>query len=265
MDNLVTKQDDNTELVNHHSENAQVANEQVQQTTGVTEQAATVQTEEPMIPKSRFDEINNRMKQAESNSELLKQQLEILARQNQQIQPPTKQSVREQVIKKLGLENEVYLTVQQQIAVDNEVDMIRNQQMQHTSFIGSQADYQEIVGTINPYTGQLIPSPYLQQAIKNNPYLTGLDSLAAQNPAFSMLAYTVSKQAKMLNELQNASQVSQQTLQAVQNQQNIINRVSPMSSSAVGGSVTQQQDVGSMTDEQFQRYLQRVANGEFDK
>lgn len=256
----------NAEIVSQQGENAQVANEQGESVKSETNaQVAEVQTQEPMLPKSRFDEVNQRMQKSEQEAALLRQQIEILSRQQSQGQPQQKEPLRKQVIKRLGLENEVYLTVEQQIAVDEQVDQIRQQQMMAQNFYQSHTDFTEIVGSVNPVTGQFVASDYLRDAIRNHPELTGLDTMVVNNPGAASYAYSVAKMAKMLKELQGTSQVSQQSLQAVQNQQNLINKMSPMSSGGGAISSDLSSKVANMTDAQFQQHLADVRSGKYDK
>lgn len=213
-----------------------------------------------------LDEVKKRQ-QLEAEKALLQQQLEqakVVSANPQQQQRP--KSLRESVIEQLGLKDETWLTTTQQIQVDNIIDSMRDQQIRQQQFISQNQDFNDVVGKVNPLTNQFEPSEHLKDAITQNPNLSGLDRIVAQNPAYAVYAYTVAKQAKTIRELQTTKDKSDDEMAAIQKQQELNNKLSPISSASTGGGSAgnAEQRIASMKIDERDALFSRVLSGEFD-
>lgn len=164
------------------------------------QQAAVVPAAEEQINQEveafkakALDETKKRQAIEAENTQL-KDQMAIVAAnmRAQQIQatPVPQKSLYEQAADELGLQDEEFLTKEQQIKILTRVDEVRNLQYNtiavQQQFLNQHPDFAEVVGTGNPKTGNFVPSPSLQRIIDKKPQIA---QAIASSPQAAQLAY----------------------------------------------------------------------------
>lgn len=226
--------------------------------------------DEPMIPKSRFDEISLKAQQAEQEAEALRQQ-NLLYQTAQQYapQPQTQGQQQPQTDPYSGLDDDDYVPVavvkarEQQFAqtIQQQVD----QQVRAGVFQATHADYSELVlGKPNPITGQQEYSPHLMSALNKNPAMAQI-MRQQQDPIARMeLAYTLAKAEK------DAVEKNSKTTQATNQRQNVqatVNaQMQPMPSSAMGGGgdINTATAIENMSEEEWAKLDADLMSGRLD-
>jgi hypothetical protein len=226
---------------------------------GVTVQAATGQgdTSQPApvsaqtapevkgpIPYERFDEVNKKAKtfeeqNAQLQTQLLQMQgfLQQVAAQRQATAPvaaPVDPVADFITREKIGADGFVSpADLKKVIDFQNQVTEQRVAQFQFQQQYG---DYDQVVGAVNPLTGQWVNSDLLNEAIKEDPKLPGKIQRSGNPREY---AYDIVMKQKQIRELRNsvpATPTPDQLQQQARATQNTVEaRLSPMSPSAVGG------------------------------
>lgn len=212
------------------------------------------QAQEQMIPKSRFDEINARMKAAEERSQQAMTQLQLLKANAQQRPEQKQESMFLSVAKQLGY-NDDFLTTEQQAHV---MDTILTQQMQQQQatikqqqFLAQHPDFEKVVGKMNPVTGQFDFAPPLMRQIQKNPSLV---QTLQNHPEGGMIAYSIAaNDPEYLNETTNAKaeKVVTTTKKPVEAPKSISNIPG-------GGSLNKADAIRQMSDAEFKAHLEKV-------
>lgn len=145
------------------------------------------------VPYSRFEEANTAAREAKEAAKAaqetlaqLQAQNQILARQ-QATQEPTDPFSR--TVKRLGLQDETYLTIEQQGQVFNAMMTEISVTQADASFMSSHPDYAEVVGTSDRY-GNFVPAAPLQRVLNQNPQL---GQAITTSPQGKILAYELAK------------------------------------------------------------------------
>jgi len=239
----------------------QTAEDSAQQTANQTDQDGADRESEGLkqaavAEKKKRQELENRLLAIQSENAVLRQQAMQSVRQTAQLPENSYQ----QALRELGLQDESYLTVEQQAQVFNrkdQLDLHRNRQMLQSQndmqFIMSHPDYNSVVGPVNPMTGQRVPSEELSRILMEKPYLSASVYGSAQ------AAYDVVMQERQLAELKKL----QSSAQEQENRRNAEARMSPMSPTETGGAGDE--SVGLRTFDQVAAMEARVKAGEFDR
>lgn len=255
--------------------NAQVVTEegvnsgQVADDQGVTESTTqnaeeTAQNQEQAVPYDRFKEVNEQKKlaeeqvmQAQRDNDILRGQMQGMTQQAQPVQP---KSTYEQAMADCGVTVDDLYDGNNMVKVQNRKSELDAQNMQlqqnvmaDRQFMMSHPDYNEVVGSVNPTTGQLMTaSRELQDLLSKKPYLAGACT-SAQG------AYEIVIRERQIAKLQETQQASQEHL----NRQNVDNATQPMGASAAGGGTTSASiQGGMMSREKVEEIEQKLARGE---
>lgn len=247
----------------------QGADAQVAAGQGVESQVAPDKTAEGQqvqddqkIPLARFNEVNERMKEAERDAQLARDQMALLQANQTQTQPVQQPAVStyQQAVRECGLEGEDYMTQEQQAQVfarKEQLDVFKLQQQQayfaDQQFMQNHADFGTVAGQINPYTGQFMATPELNEILMKKPYLRASCGTAQG-------AYEVVMEQRRMMELTKKTEVQEQH----QQQQDVDTKLAPMSA-AGGGAVDKSagEITESSTADDVEKMQQRVQTGEF--
>ena len=220
--------------------NADVVNQQNLETPVVQEQNQEVLADGTSVNKdvpyhkfkASLDAESEKTKAAEEQAAYAQRQLELMQVQSQQaqqtyVQPKT---VSDQALERLGITTDD-LYGDNIVKYQEEVNTINNansQQQQATmaqqQFVMSHPDSNQVVGSVNPVTGQFMASGELLALLQKKPHLTGACSSVE-------IAYELVMQERQLNELQTTQTITKEQ----QTRQNIDNKTQPMGGSAAGG------------------------------
>jgi len=226
--------------------------------------------DEPMLPKSRYDEANTRAQAAEEKAELLQQQMLMMTtaqQYNPQVQPQQSQQASTDPYD--GFEDDDYVSVaaarKSQQAFATQIQQQVNQQIQVSGFQAGHPDYAEVVGTQNQLTGQFEMSPHLTTALTNNPAMTQLlksqqHPLAAMQLAYQLATSEKAKVAK--NQSQQTTTYQQQNARITASAQTAI-----MPGSAVGGSgeINNEAAASGWSDAEFAALDAKVMSGQLER
>ena len=239
---VVTGQgENNDQAAAGQGENAESANQQVAD--------ESAQSQEQPVPYSRFKEVNDQKKAAEESAAHAQRQLEIIQANaqpvQQQAQTQKATSTYEQAMVELGITADDLYIGDNIVKVENrkaELDRawVQYQTAQSASqqFINSHSDFMEIVGSVNPTTGQMLWSPEALALQQKKPHLAGAFQTAPG-------AYQAVMEERKLVELEG--QVAANKEHA--NRQGVDVSSQPLGGSAAGG--------GAGGDTQNQAWLSR--------
>lgn len=233
---------------------------------------ATTPAEEPMIPKSRLDEISQKAAEAEARAAQLEQQMAIMAT-SQQYAAPAQPAAQPQAPEDpyAGLENDDYVQVEaaraREQALKTDFDN-RINQLSEQVFAVQHPNYDQVVGQVNPATGQFVISEHLQQAITKNPAMAQIIRSQADPMAAKAMSYQIAKAEMDLAQSQttpNPAQVQADREAFVNNSVSALTQPTPASSVGGDGAVNDATNYGGMSDAEFAAEEQAVLSGQFDK
>jgi hypothetical protein len=220
-------QDANTEqVVTAPDVNTDVVNQQVADNAAQNQEA---------VPYDRFKEVNEAKKVAEEARLHAERQLELYQQAaQQQVQPVQQQapkSVAQMALDSLGLTADD-LYGENLIRYHETKDQINAAQLQQSNarmadqqFIRAHPDVTQVVGSVNPATGQLMTaSPELNQILMTKPYLASACTTVEA-------AYNIVLEQRQLAELNKTAAVSKEHL--IRN--NVQAATQPLGGSAAGG------------------------------
>lgn len=224
--------------------------------------------DEPMIPKSRLDEVSAKAQEAQEKFELLQQQINLMqtaqqyapqAQQAQQVPTPSNPFD--------GLDDDDYTTVgaakQGMKNFQQEIQSQVNQQIQIGLFQAQRPDYNEVVGAVNQFTGQFEYSPHLVQALTTNPAMAQLLQ-QQKNPLSAMqLAYQLGNDVKAKTGKKQTQDNTTLQQQYARNTATAQTAVIPASAVGGGGEVNRRNATARMSDEEFARMDNEVMSGQF--
>ena len=235
--------------------------EQVVTAPGETIDPANQTEENQAVPYERFKEVNDQKKaaeeqtmQAQRDNDLLRAQM-----QGQQMAQPQQiaQTTLDQAMINCGVTaDDMY--GEAQVRVFNEksrLDSTLQQQQMATNenmqFINSHPDFSQVVGSVNPATGQIIS--WSQEALKLGQEQPWLQNASAQG------MYQAIIQARELAEFKSKAEVNQEHL----NRQGVNIASQPLGGSAAGGGGAGDPNKQQMyTREQVAEIERKLANGE---
>ena len=232
--------------------NADVVNQQNLEVPVVQEQEQEVLADgtdaNKTVPYAKLKEASDARKVAEEQAAHAQRQLELMQLQSQQVQQTYVQpkSMSDQALENCGLTADD-LYGENIVKYQEETNRLANVQRQRDSatmadqqFTMQHPDVIQVVGSVNPITGQFAASPELTALLTKKPLLTAACTTKE-------IAYELVMQERQLNELQKTNSVTQEQ----QVRQNVDNKTQPLGGSAaggMGGSASQGQ--GLMTREQ---------------
>jgi hypothetical protein len=196
-----------------------------------TTEDAAKKEEEGM--KQAYLAEKEKRQQLEAQVGLLQDQMTLIsANQPQQTQTAkAPSSAYEQAVAELGLQGQQWLDETQRAQIEARREQIiteqnsrRYNQMSANQFIASHADYAEAVGTTNPATGQFVPSRELMEILRDEPYLRS--SLTSPENAYQIV---MRHRQRVKRDKEYAA------MKEHQGQQELDNKINPMSPSSVGG------------------------------
>jgi hypothetical protein len=246
------------------TETEDVNREQVVTAPGENAEAATQQADKTVdsqnaVPYDRFKEVNDAKKAAEEQAAYAQRQLELMQQMSQQqAQPTAPTNTMEQAMSELGLTaddlwGENLLKLQ---ARKDQLDTAQRQQaqavMSSQQFLMSHPDANQVVGSVNLATGQILnPSAELLAILAKKPYLAG-----ACTPEG---AYDIVMQERKIAEFEKTQQVANEQI----TRQKVENAIAPLGGSAAGGGSTGAgSNTGLMTREQIAEINRRLDLGE---
>lgn len=131
------------------------------------------------VPYDRFKEVNDQKKKAEEQAAYAQRQLELIQMQQQQpVQQVAPKTTSQQALDSLGITADD-LFGENVVKYQEAVNQLENAQrqlgqaaMQTQQFMMSHSDLSEVVGSVNPATGQIIhPTKELLAIVTKKPYL----------------------------------------------------------------------------------------------
>ncbi len=231
----------------------------------LTDQVATDQNQEVLadgtdvdktVKYSELKKATDARKVAEEQAAYAQRQLELM--QSQQQVPATPLSSTEQAMKELGLTaDDLYGS--NQLLVLNRKDQLDAQKMQQQNsammnqqFVATHPDASQVVGSVNPGTGQIMTmSPELAGILAIKPYLRGA-CIDVQS------TYNIVMQERKLKEYET----KQASINEHQVRQGVDNTTLPLGGSAAGGGGAVSQNQKLLTREQVAETERKIASGE---
>lgn len=186
--------------------------------------------------------------------------------QQNQGQQATKEERYRQFLAQRGIDPDGYLTPLQQASLMEEFVNASSSQIRAETFQQVTPDYQGMVGQWNQFAGQYqtpdgAPSP-LQRALNRSPYLR---QALQNNPNAAVAAYQAAKDQIQLEQYQNQFSQAQDQDRRAQNRA----QTQPLPGVAAGGggALNQAAQIGQMSIEspEWSDYDRRVRAGEFDQ
>ena len=184
------------------------------------------------VPYAKLKEASDARRIAEEQAAHAQRQLELYQAQAVQAQQTYVQpkSTSEQALDNCGLTADD-LYGENIVKFQNEKDRLAGVQRQRDNatmaqqqFVMSHPDSNQVVGSVNPATGQFMASAELLALLAKKPHLT-----AACNTV--EIAYDLVMQERQLNELQKTQTIATEQ----QTRQNVDNKTQPLGGSAAGG------------------------------
>ncbi len=215
------------------------------------------------VPYSKLKEAADGRKAAEEQAANTQRQLEILQAnmqgQQQATQPKQVNSTYEQAMLDLGLTaddlyGENMIKVQNRKAeLDTALQQFQTAHTANQQFITSHPDFTEVVGSVNPTTGQIMSwSKEASALLQKKPYLAGVVNTAQG-------AYQAILDERKLVEFEKNAAVNQEHL----NRQNLDNASQPLGGSAAGsGGAGDPNNQPMMSREQVQEIERKLVAGE---
>lgn len=230
--------------------------------TDSTNQQATeeaVAGQEKTVPYDRFKEVNDQKKAAEEQVAYAQRQIDLM-QQNQQAQQTqqVQKSSSQQALDSLGITaDDLYgdNIVKYQEAV-NQIENSNRQQgqvvMESQNFLMSHPDANQVVGSVNLATGQIMnPSAELLGILAKKPHLA-----AACTPQG---AYDIVMQERKMAEFEKTQTIATEQI----TRQKVDNATLPLGGSAAGGgSMGAASNTGLMTREQQREIIAKLDAGE---
>lgn len=224
------------------------------------------QVEEPKgpVPYDRFAEVNTKKNELQAQVDQLQGHLKLVGNQPQPQaeQPAQKEGLTIQVMKQMGIDPE-YATPPEQAKVNDAVMQImvgqittQNQQQQ---FLGTHADFAQVVGTEDPVTKQFVYAPPLARVLAENPSL--ITALQNAGAGANALAYQIAvkdptyqqqlaEQAKPAQQI--AGESAEQAIKAAASLQSV------SSVGAPSGVIDKGAQFRAMTNEQIAKHGEQV-------
>ncbi len=238
---VVIAQDVNTDVVDQQS----------------TEQAG--ENQDQSVPYERFKEVNDAKKVAEEQAAYAQRQLDLINMnaQQQQVQTAPK-TVSEQALANLGITEDDLYEPKNIIKYQEAVTQINNAQaqqsnavMQTQEFMMTHPDIANVVGSVNPVTGQIMQaSPELLALVAQKPYL---------RQASTQDLYLAVQDERKFSEYQKTAVIQKEH----QTRTGVKTETQPLGGSAAGGGGSGSQGSQQMlTREQSQDIERRLAAGE---
>jgi len=212
------------------------------------------------VPYAELEKATKAKNEAEEQAAYAQRQLELMQQQTLVNANPPQQpkSSMEQALIDCGVTADELYDGETQVKVMNRKDQIDNarfQQQQHNfslqQFIVQHPDINQVVGSVNPATGQIMTiSPELMALLAKKPHYAG---------ATLQIAYDAVIQERALNKFAE----KQAALKEHQDRQDIDNKTLPLGGSAAGGSgAGESQNSKLMTQEQVDTIRAKINSGE---
>jgi len=240
---------------------------QVGDTEGQVAADPAAPADEPMIPKSRLDQIIAKEQAAQEKLELIQQQM-LLMQTAQQYAPQAPQAQQQPASADPfdGLEDDSYVEVaaarQSLKTFQQEIQSQVNQQIQIGLFQAQHPDYNEVVGAMNQFTGQFEYSPHLTQALTTNPAMAQLLQ-QQRNPLSAMqLAYQLGNSVKAKTVKQQTQNNTTLQQQYARNTAAAQTAVLPASAVGGGGEVNRRSATSRMSDAEFAELDAQIMSGQ---
>ena len=213
------------------------------------------------VPYSRFEEANTAAKEAKEAAKAAQETLAQLQAQNQILaqrqapQEPTDPFAR--TVKRLGLQDETYLTIEQQGQVFNAMMTEIAVTQADASFMSSHPDYSEVVGTSDRF-GNFIPAAPLQRVLTQNPQLR---QAITTSPQGKMLAYELAKADPTYQESIRTKGLSPE-VKAAANAKAVVEAAAKQASISAAGTGHGNTDLAAqrraMSDEEFDAHIKSI-------
>lgn len=216
------------------------------------------------VEYNRFKEVNDAKKAAEERIGQLEQYVRLQQANppQQQAQQQQPQSVTLQVMKELDIDPEDIMTGQQQAQVNDEVTRrtaaVTQSQFQVQSFIASKPDFAQVVGIVDPLTGQFIYAQPMLRVFQTNPGI--MQALQSAGAGGFQLAYKIASQdPTYMAEVAKATAnpvvaASEKANQVIQN----ANSMTSVSAVAGAGTLDRKAAILALSDEEFKNLVETV-------
>ncbi len=239
---------------------------------GLTDQPATDQKQDLLadgtskdktVKYSEFEKANKKAKDAEEGRLFAERQLELVVAQQQGQQMTQGQTVPKTSMEQAMLEynvtaddlfGEVMIKVMaRKDEIDNVVRQQQNTSFANQQFISTHPDVAQVVGSVNPATGQVMTmSPELAAILVKKPYLTGACTTV-------QAVYDIVMQERKLVKFEQNDAANKEH----QTRQDVETATQPLGGSAAGGGGEgEPQPQKLMNDDQVAKIQARIDSGD---
>ena len=211
------------------------------------------------VPYSRFEEANATAKAAQEAAQnaqghIAQLQAQIQAQPQGSVPQPT--DPYSQTVRQLGLQDEAYLTTDQQGQVFNSMFQAISVQQADASFVESHPDYAQVVGTSDA-TGRFIPAAPLQRVLAKDPQL---GQAINNSPQGKRLAYSIaiadSEYQESLKKGTSPEAIAAADAKAVV--EAAARQASISAAGTGGGTLDKAAVVANMSNEEFKAYKDKI-------
>jgi len=221
----------------------------VSQTT--TDKGVSQVATDKSVPYERFKEINDAKNESDARVAALEaERAALIARM--ETKPQSQDDPYVQTLKRLGLENEPYLTTEQNGQVFNQMLNMVSVQTQREAFIAAHPDFGEVVGSINA-SGNFVPAAPMRRVFEKYPQAARaiLNGPNAPQAIYEL----VTMDMKTLNPIEAEKQAASVAKDAI----NAANRQASISEAATGGGTLDKAAmIKGMSDEEFAEYKAKI-------
>jgi hypothetical protein len=198
---------------------------------------------------------------AETEAQILRDQMALQAANQPQTQPQAQESLYEQVAKHLGYDLEYPLSVQEHGRVTDTMMQIQASRQAQTAFLASHSDYGNVVGTT--VNGNFHPAPPLKAYWDKHPGSREEFMQLGNNPAMQRLAYRIVTTDPDYKAAQKEAGLTEEQKKAAEAQAKIDAANKPASISSVpgGGNLDKAAHVRGLSDEQFRTHIEGIMDG----
>lgn len=247
------------------------------QTNGDTPAQPATDANAPQEPQVDANEqllqTQQQFAELQANYQQLQQQVQMMAATPQQptaAQPAPQAATEEDPYSEW--DDYDYVPLEAARARDAELRKTYNERFQSVEqrlFDATHQDYAQVVGQVDPTTGQLTMSEYMKSAITKNPALVQWIKQQPNEISAKDVAYQIAKQEMQLTKANTTPppNAAGQTAAQAYAENSATARLQPGSAAAVGGdgAVNTNANVAAMADNDFDAHERDVLAGRFDK
>lgn len=211
------------------------------------------------VPYSRFKEVNDAKNASDEQLATLKAENESLMAQNAvaKANPAQQDTLHQQIVKRLGLQDEPYLSTEQQGLVQTEMHNVISAQSRTEAFVAAHPDFADVVGATGP-NGNFVFAAPMQRALAKLPNIAQSVYSGQLSPqAIYEIAKTEVEPANTNSlDLTKAAAEAKAAIETVNQQASISEAVGS------GGTVSKAERIKNMSDAEFTAYKATIMDGD---